>query len=236
MFKVRSLQILYISLIILCFLLTGCASNKSKVIATEDQPSDINEENVTSTPELSQPSMDDIQTEPGDTPKDEKDYTEISNVQTEDIQEVIYKENLCTDDEEVLFSFKLADSPKTISVCISNTQPDYITCRIGTPNNIDLEFPENKEGSWSEFTYSYYFRGGGAGNEGMDLNYLSFEYDGYKYVIYEEYIAENNTKTVGVKTIDNITNMEVNNKGLSDSIEGSLIDLRFSDKINIELQ
>jgi hypothetical protein len=77
-----------------------------------------------------------------------------------------------------LFSFKLASSPKTLSVCVSKTQPDYIVYRFGTKDKIKLEFPENKADSWSKFTYSYYLRGGGAENEGMDLNYLSFENGG----------------------------------------------------------
>ncbi len=33
-----------------------------------------------------------------------------------------YRENLCTGNEEILFSFKLANSPKKLSVCISKTQ------------------------------------------------------------------------------------------------------------------
>lgn len=146
-----------------------------------------------------------------------------------------YRDNLCIDNEEVLFSFKLADSPKTLSVCVSEIQPDYIVYRFGTKEKIELEFPENKLDSWSKFTYSYYLRGGGAGNEGMDLNYLSFENGGYKYEIYQEYTAEDNMTNVGVKIIDRATNKETDIKGLSNSIEGSLINLRENQKIKIEV-
>lgn len=146
-----------------------------------------------------------------------------------------YKENLCTDNEEVLFSFKLANSSKTLSICISNVQPEYIVYRFGTKDKIELESPPDKEDSWSKFTYSYYFRGGGAENEGMDLNYLSFENDGYNYEIYQEYTAVDNMTKVGVKITDKATNTQADIKGLSDSIEGSLINLRENEKIKTEI-
>ena len=146
-----------------------------------------------------------------------------------------YRDNLCTDNEEVLFSFKLANSPKTLSVCVSKIQPDYIIYRFGTKDKVELEFPENKADSWSKFTYSYYLRGGGAGNEGMDLNYLTFENGGYEYQVYQEYTAKDNVTNVGVKITNKSTNKETDIKGLSNSIEGSLINLRENEKIKTEI-
>ncbi|MBO8173346.1 MAG: hypothetical protein H0Z33_15865 [Bacillaceae bacterium] len=146
-----------------------------------------------------------------------------------------YRENLCVDHEKVLLSFKLADTPKTLSVCISKTQPDYIVYRFGTKDKIELEFPENKVDSWSKFTYSYYLRGGGQGNEGMDLNYLTFENGRYEYQIYEEYIARDNMTYAGIKITDKqATNKVTEIKGLSHSVEGSLIILRDNKKIKIK--
>ena len=145
-----------------------------------------------------------------------------------------YRENLCTNNEEVLFSFKLANSPKTLSICISKMQPDYIVYRFGTKDKVELEFPENKANSWSKFTYSYYLRGGGAGNEGMDINYLSFENGGYEYQVYQEYTAKDNMTQVSMKITDKATKRETDIKGLSHSIEGSLINLRENKKIKIE--
>lgn len=156
----------------------------------------------------------------------ESEYTEMK---------IEYGENLCTDNEEVLLSFKMANSSKTLSICISKTQPDYIVYRFGTKDKIELEFPENKLDSWSKFTYSYYLRGGGSGNEGMDLNYLSFENGGFKYEIYQEFTAKDNITNIGIKVIDQVTNKETDIKGLSDSIEGSLINLRDNKKIKIEI-
>ena len=146
-----------------------------------------------------------------------------------------YMENLCAENEKVLFSFKLANSPKTLSVCLSKTQSDYIVYRFGSKDKIELEIPENKTDSWSKFTYSYYLRAGGAENEGMDLNYLSFENGGYEYQIYQEYTAKDNVINVGVKITDKATNKETDIKGSSNSIEGSLINLRENKKIKTEL-
>ena len=60
-------------------------------------------------------------------------------------KEIEYKENLCTESEETLFSFKLADSSKTLSVCVSKEQQDYIVYRLGSKDKIELEFPKIKQ-------------------------------------------------------------------------------------------
>jgi len=146
-----------------------------------------------------------------------------------------YSDNLCKYNEEVLFSFKIENSAKTLSICLSNEQPDYIVYRFGTKDKIELEFPGNKADSWSKFTYSYYLRGGGAGNEGIDMNYLTFENGGYEYQIYQEYISKDNKTQVGVKITEKSTKKETDIKGLSDSIEGSLMKLRENKKIKIEI-
>jgi hypothetical protein len=150
-------------------------------------------------------------------------------------KEIEYKENLCTESEETLFSFKLADSSKTLSVCVSKEQQDYIVYRLGSKDKIELEFPKNKADSWSKFTYSYYLRGGGAENEGMDLNYLSFEDDGYEYEIYQEFTAKDNMTSVGIKITDKATNKITDIKGLNNTVEGSLINLRENEKIKTEI-
>jgi hypothetical protein len=158
---------------------------------------------------------------------------DLSDSDTE--AKIEYTDNLCTDNENVLFSFKIANSAKTLSVCQSKTEPDLIVYRFGTKKKIELEFPGDKADSWSKFTYSYYLRGGGAGNEGMDLNYLSFENGGYEYKIYQEFTAEDNLTNVGIKIIDKATKKTTDIKGLSNSIEGSLINLRENENIKIEI-
>lgn len=65
-------------------------------------------------------------------PKQTKAANQVTNAPSKsdspsaDTKTKIYRDNLCADDEEVLFSFKLANSPKTLSVCVSKIQPDYI--------------------------------------------------------------------------------------------------------------
>ena len=137
-----------------------------------------------------------------------------------------YDEELCSSEEEILISFDMEDSEKRLSVCLSKEKPGYIVYRFGTGEQIEFEYPENKEESWDKFVYSYYLRGGGPGNEGLDLNYLIFENGGYEYKIYEEYNAGNDTREVGVIVKNKADNTETKLKGVTDSLEGSLIGLR----------
>lgn len=140
---------------------------------------------------------------------------------------------LCNENEDVLFSFKIAGSKKFASICISKNQPDYIIYRFGAKDKIELEYPIKTENSWSLFTYSYYLRGGGTDNEGLDLNHLSFDNDGFTYEIYEEYNSESDKPMIGIKVTNRETFEETNILGDSDTIKGSLISLRNNTKINI---
>ncbi len=70
-------------------------------------------------------------------------------------------------------------------------------------------------------------RGGGPGNAGEDLNYLEFQNENTKYEVYEEYSAEDNKTSVGIKVNMNNSRKEVDIKGLPKSIRGSLVPLRY---------
>jgi hypothetical protein len=96
---------------------------------------------------------------------------------------------------------------------------------------IEFEFPAPTMDSWQKFTYSYYLRGGGEENEGLDLNYLCFVFGKYKYVIYETYSAADDKTNCGIKIIDSRTNERTEIEGDPKSIEGSLIDFRNSELI-----
>ncbi len=145
-----------------------------------------------------------------------------------------YNENLCADDEDVLFSFKTDSSDKKLSVCLSKKPLDYIVYRFGTKEKIEFEFPENKADSWSKFAYSFYLRGGGKQNDGLDLNYLSFENGEFEYKIYQEYSAIDSIEKVGVRVIEKRTNKETDIKGSSNTIKGTLISLRGNNKIKVK--
>lgn len=129
--------------------------------------------------------------------------------------------------ETEIFRFK-TKSGKTAVICKGES---YLVYRFGTSSNIELQYPtELNEGSWQLFTYSYYFRGGGKENAGMDLNYLSFNNNGYNYKLYQEYSAEDNSETAGIIVTDKDLK-ETNIKAAKNSVKGSLIDLRYTDKV-----
>jgi hypothetical protein len=145
-----------------------------------------------------------------------------------------YDKNLCMENENLLISFAENNGAKTVSVSISKDQSDYIVFRIGTTDKIEFEFPIDKNDSWNQFMYSYYFRGGGIANEGVDLNNLSFRCGDNIYKLYQEYDSMSSSTNVGIEITDTVKNDIIDIKGLSDSIEGSLTPLRFNEKINIE--
>jgi len=139
--------------------------------------------------------------------------------------ETAYNNCLCRNNEKVILSFNIDESGKILSLCVSDEQ-DYIVYRFGTTENIELEYPSDKKDSWNKFTYSYYLRGGGKENDGLDLNYLQFEIGNYLYEVYEEYSASDDTTHVGVKIIDETSNNEIDITGDYKSKIGSLIYLR----------
>ena len=171
---------------------------------------------------------------PNETAEEDLKTKQTATLSTGTYEQKKYNENLCTEDEEILFSFKAENSDKILSVCISKTAQEYIVYRFGTKEKVELEFPEDKADSWSQFVYSYYLRGGGKENEGMDMNYLMFENGGYEYEIYQEYTAVDESTKVGVRIKDKSTKKETDIKGLPDTLNGSLIGLRGNDKIKIE--
>lgn len=159
---------------------------------------------------------------------------------TSKVQPAVKDENadydLCGENEEILLSFKMSNSDKYASICLSNDQPEYIIYRFGLRDDIELEYADKTKSSWDNFTYSYYLRGGGPENEGLDLNYLYFENGGYTYQIYEEYSSDNDDTSVGILVTDLETGEEIDHKGDSDSIKGSLIGLRDNEKITVNMQ
>ncbi len=134
--------------------------------------------------------------------------------------------------ETPLFSFKTKGG-KTAVLC-AGPESSYLVYRFGTNKNIELEFPEVLDGtSWKKFTYSFYFRGGGVQNDGEDLNYITFQNNGYEYKIFSEYYAIGEKTATGIIITDS-NNKETTIKATGSSVKGSLIDFRDNDKINTE--
>jgi len=169
---------------------------------------------------------------------DNKEAEETSFLEQEEkspeasIAKIAINDDLCTTEEVLVYGFQIADSDKKLAVCMDEDE-SYLVYRYGTKDKLELEYPENKENAWDNFTYSYYLRGGGADNAGLDLNYLVFENKGYQYQVYDEYSAETGVTEVGVRVRNLETGAETDIKGDYESEKGSLITFRDSDKIKI---
>jgi len=134
--------------------------------------------------------------------------------------------------ETTIIAFKLQASGKWVSVSRSNMEKDpSIVYRFGRPSKIELEYPNDRANSWKDFEYAFYFRGGGAQNAGLDLNYLSFVHGDWKYVIYQEYDAEADSLSVGIRLYSQTDDRKIELEGAPSSLVGSLVDLRDNDQI-----
>lgn len=92
--------------------------------------------------------------------------------------------SLCRADEQVLFSCRVGDGPKLASVCGSrrlDAKQGYVQYRFGRAGALELEFPQEREGTQGAFRYAHYFRAR------VDRTELSFERGGYRYALYHYY-------------------------------------------------
>jgi hypothetical protein len=130
--------------------------------------------------------------------------------------------------ETTIMAFQMADSPKYVSICTSDS---YIVYRFGTPKKVELEYPKDLADSWNQFEYSSYLRGGGASNEGLDLNYVKFKSGSWEYVIYQEYSAADDATSVGIRLTGLKDGKKYDLHGKPDTVQGSLVALRDEDRI-----
>ena len=133
--------------------------------------------------------------------------------------------------ETVIFSFTTQNGKKATLNREKNNR--YIIYRFGTQNKIEFEYPDTTKSSWTKLTYSFYLRGGGVQNEGMDLDYVYFTNRNYKYVIYNTYVAVGEKTDVGIKIIDLKTGKSSGIKGNIKSRKGSLSDFRDNNLLTI---
>lgn len=134
--------------------------------------------------------------------------------------------------EKLVFGFITEKNNKILSISMDNKN-QYIVYRYGSEKRVELEYPEELSNSFDKFIYSYYLRGG-PNNEGIDLNYLRFYNGNYEYVIYHEYVAENSKISIGVNIRNIKSSKTIDIKGKPESIEGSLVDLRFIKSIKTD--
>jgi hypothetical protein len=126
--------------------------------------------------------------------------------------------------EELIYSFDTQNGKK-VSLC-KDKGNKYLVYRFGTESKIEFEFPGRSEDSWKKFKYSFWLRGGGVANEGIDLNYIYFINNNYKYIIYDTYFAVGNKQDIGVRIINLKTNKVTNIKGKTKTQKGTLVDFR----------
>lgn len=218
-------------LLLICMLFTGCKSKKESDIPTESNHID-NTEEIESSITIREGEKSSKEEEAGSISK--ANESETSN-RLEDDNPIknIYKEDLSVEGEKVVFGFQVADSKKIVSICMADDE-SYLVYRFGTMDNIELEFPEDRENSFSYFTYSYYLRGGGIENAGLDLNSFKFSNGGYQYQVYDDYEAETGIKAVGIRVTDEKTGKETDITGDSNSVIGSMLPFRDMGKIVVE--
>ncbi|MFC0577638.1 hypothetical protein [Paraburkholderia solisilvae] len=87
---------------------------------------------------------------------------------------------LCQSHEEIYFS--CASENKIISLCASgNVSPEngYVQYRFGTPDRIELQFPDAPYSPSNRFLISDIVGGN------LNFTHIKFKIDGYDYVIYQ---------------------------------------------------
>jgi hypothetical protein len=145
--------------------------------------------------------------------------------------------NLKQENENIVFSFK-TDKNKTMNLVMDKDEK-YVAYRFGDEQKVELQFPEKLENTFDQFTYNYYMRGGGPSNEGLDLNYISFEGDTHKFIVFQEYSYngpkdDDQSLSVGIRIINLSNNKETIIKGNPSTVKGSLIDFRFNGLIKVK--
>jgi len=144
---------------------------------------------------------------------------------------ISFGQTLLLKTEEIILSFETKNGKK--AVLAKDKMNLYIVYRYGTTNKIEFEFPDKSKESWLKFKYSFYLRGGGASNDGMDLNYIHFTNKNFKYTIYDTYNVTDMKSNIGIKVTDLKTNKTTDIKGIYKSKKGTLVDFRDNNLLEI---
>lgn len=150
------------------------------------------------------------------------------------ISNLSFRQDYLLPNEIEIYSFEIQKGKKLMLAKDKNDE--YIIYRFGTKNKIELEFPNKTKESWNRFKYSYWLRGGGITNEGIDLNYIAFINNEYKYIIYNTYYATGNKTSVGIKVINLKTSKIADIKGIKKTQKGTLVDFRDNRLLKIDDQ
>jgi len=126
--------------------------------------------------------------------------------------------------ETSIFSFSLEDGTRVL-LC-AGEDDEYLIFRLLAADSLIFQYPAVPDSnSWRLFEYSSYSRGGGAANLGMDINSLTFGTDSVMYTLYDEYYAEDESYSDGLRMVSPVG--EIDLEGVPESVTGSLIPFRF---------
>lgn len=132
-------------------------------------------------------------------------------------------DRLCRENEEVVYSFRVAKSGKVASLC-KEKNGKYLVYRFGTKDKIELEYPNQlNSSSWKTFQLYGAKRFGGVANAGFIDYRVSFINNKVKYELYEWSSDEDQSKEIGIKVTVNGKESEF--KGSYSTKQGSLLRL-----------
>ncbi len=148
----------------------------------------------------------------------------------------LFSQHLIEPNEDCIYSFKTKNGKTMMLAKDKNDQ--YIIYRFGTNAHIDFEFPQTKDStSWSQFSYNYYFRGGGYQNAGLDIDNLIFENKGYQYIVFSSYSAGEKKNdehfSIGIIITDKKSENKTIIKGRNNTEVGNLQGFRTNEMIKI---
>ncbi len=104
---------------------------------------------------------------------------------------------------------------------------EYIVVRFGTCDSVQLTYPTAlDEASWKALDFSTHVYTRGRLEYKMDLNYLYFDIEDQRYVVYETYFEDTKKLTFGVKIIDLKTMVSKNYPAKPNTVIGTLDPLR----------
>lgn len=143
----------------------------------------------------------------------------------------LFAQDFLLDNENMIFEFSTTKGKRM--VIAQDTSGNYLVYRYGAKDKIEFEYPQQKENSWQKFKYSFYLRGGGPENEGLDLNYLYFQNGNFRYIVYDTYYSVEESMQCGIKVVNLTINKTTDISGDVSSQKGSLIDFRWDSKVEI---
>lgn len=131
--------------------------------------------------------------------------------------------------ETLIFYFEIENNG-SVKISLDSANNAFIV-RYHTSDNHKIKITDNLSDSVIVFTYSYYLRGGGKDNAGLDLNSLHFYDSKFNYEVYDNYSAESDNSYIGIKISNKSTTGVQDIHGINNTRKGELLYFRFNDLI-----